>query len=64
MQYHLSQAELIEAMEYYLNKVVLKRHVKVTKVEPQTKEQIGINYTLHVTVSDDDSHVGRAADAE
>lgn len=57
MQYDMTQAELIEAVQYYLNEQVLKRPVKVSKVEPREGKKMGVNYTLHVIVTDDQEHM-------
>lgn len=57
MRYDMSQAELKEAVEFYLNQKVLKRLVKITSVEPQDKRDLGIGYVLHVTVTDDQEHI-------
>jgi len=57
MRYEMSQAELIEAVQFYLNQKVLKRPVTVSKVEPRDKSKLGINYMLHVTVTDDQEHI-------
>lgn len=59
MRYDMSQAELIEAVQFYLNEKVLKRPVNVTSVKPQdnNRQQLGINYVLHVTVTDDGEQV-------
>lgn len=54
MRYQLSQAELIEAVQHYLNEKVLKRPVTVTSVKPSDDSRLGgINPVLHVTVDDD-----------
>lgn len=57
MKYEMSQAELIEAVQFYLNERVLKRPVTVSSVEPRDKKSLGINYVLHVTVIDDQEHI-------
>lgn len=58
MKYHMSQAELIEAVQYYLNEKVLRNPVKVTGVNPKEKcQHIGIGYVLHVEVTDDQKHI-------
>lgn len=52
MRYEMSQAELIEAVQFYLNEKVLKRSVTVKAVKPRENSgaAYGINYALHVTV--------------
>lgn len=59
MKYKLSQAELQKAVEYYLNEKVLREPITVSAVEPSDKgdRKLGINYVLHVTVTDDQSHL-------
>lgn len=58
MKYDMSQAELIEAVEFYLNERVLKRPVKVSQVKPSDERKTaGINYVLHVTVTDTQEHI-------
>lgn len=58
MKYHMSQAELIEAVQFYLNEKVLREPVKVNRVNPSDKcQHMGIGYVLHVDVTDDQSHI-------
>jgi hypothetical protein len=57
MRYHMSQAELKEAIQYYLNEEILREPVTVKNVEPKDKKALGINYVLHVVVSDDQRHI-------
>lgn len=58
MQYEMSQAELIEAVEFYLNEKVLKRPVNVTQVRGSEdggqRRRVG---ALRVTVTDDEEHL-------
>jgi negative regulator of sigma E activity len=44
----MSQAELIAAIQYYLNHVILRRPVEVTSVSPRDETRAG--YMLHVEV--------------
>lgn len=53
MRYQMSQAELKQAIEYYLNEKVLRNPVKVTEVSPQDETRRGQNYVLHVVVTDE-----------
>ena len=57
MKYEMSQAELKEAVQHYLNDKVLKRPVTVQTVEPRDKKHLATNYVLHVTVIDDQKHM-------
>lgn len=57
MQYEMSQAELIEAVQFYLNERVLKRPVKVSKVAQQKEKSGSVQYALHVVVTDDQEHM-------
>lgn len=58
MKYHLSQAELIEAVQYYLNEKVLRNPIKVTRVNPKDRcQHMGTTYVLHVEVTDDQAHI-------
>ena len=57
MQYDMSQAELIEAVQFYLNERILKRPVTIKRVEPRDAKKLGIGYVLHVTVTDDQQHM-------
>lgn len=61
MKYDMSQAELIEAVQFYMNEKILKRPVKVTSVSPQEKDRsMTRGYVLHVTVEDDQEHLPQA----
>ena len=53
----MSQAELKEAIEYYLNEKVLRHPVKVASVEPRDTKKLSVNYVLHVVVTDDQQHI-------
>lgn len=61
MRYEISQAELREAIQYYLNEKVLQRPVEVKSVSPvndSPHNRYGdINYVLHVVVEDTQAHV-------
>lgn len=58
MIYHMSQAELISAVQYYLNEKLLRNPIKVSGVKPSEKcQHMGIGYVLHVDVTDDQSHI-------
>jgi len=60
MKYHITQGELCEAVQLYLNERVLKRPVKITKVEKADAKHYGIELET-VTAEDDQEQV--AADA-
>jgi hypothetical protein len=53
----MSQAELIEAVQFYLNEKVLKRPVKVTSVKEDGGSRSTVNHVLHVVVEDDQEHL-------
>ena len=58
MKYNLSQAELIEAVQYYMNEKILRNPVTVKQVKPSEGcQHVGIGYVLHVEVHDDQKHV-------
>lgn len=64
MRYEMSQAELIEAVQFYLNERVLRRPIKVSKVAQQEKKHGTVAYALHVVVTDDQDHMDpKLADA-